>query len=288
MYLDLSFLKIWMEYWDCKVKNISTCRICLKSLISPLKLPCNNIVCQKHILNMKKADGHIINCPICKINHICDDMENCVSLSNSLDQIFGENKDKTLANIELLIKKLDLKDDEVTLTKNNLECFIYDHLKELQNQLDLEREELKLKIDIEHDFFTKKIGDLLGVLNESVKELQPNKFSRKNLIEMFRQISRDHQMNVSKNGQIEEFKASLEKETEKLDAKLKEYQDVKFQTTRLYFDSNFLSKANENILGSIRIKKMMEESLKLITLDHIYLNIWNAKTGKASITTILF
>ena len=270
-----------MEYWETKVKNIATCCICLNILNSPLKLPCLTLVCQVHIQEIQKVGGHVINCPCCKNTHNFDDLKKCDRLSNSLDQIFGEDKNKKLLKLESLIEELDLKGDEVSLAKNTLECYIYDYLKQIQNQIDLEREELKLKIDNEHDFFTNKIEELMGLLNESTSQVQLNEYNREYLYDLFRKISRDHKMNLSHNEQIDQFKIRFEKEMKEMDSKLIEFQNIKDQTSLLYFDNNFLSKADESILGAIKIKKiLLENSLNLITFDHIRLSIWDSKSGE--------
>jgi hypothetical protein len=270
-----------MEYWETKVKNLATCCICLKILNYPLKLPCLTLVCQVHIQEIQKVGGHVINCPSCKNTHNFDDLKKCDILSNSLDQIFGADKNKKLLKLESLIEELDLKGDEVSLAKNTLECYIYDHLKQIQNQIDLEREELKLKIDNEHNFFTNKIEELIGLLNESTSQVKLNECNREYLYDLFRKISRDHKLNINHNDQIDQFKIRFEKEMKEMDSKLIEFQNIKDQTSLLYFDNNFLSKADESILGSIKIKQiLLENSLNLITFDHTRLSIWDAKSGE--------
>ncbi len=271
-----------MEYLDAKVMKIATCSICFKILKSPLKLPCLNIVCQSHIQDILKSNGRRINCPICKSEHQMphEGLEKCLKLSNSLEQIYGEDKTASVSKLESLIEKLDLQDDQVTLAKNTLECFIYDHLKELQNQVDLEREELKLKIDNDHEFFTKKIEDLMQVLNDSAKKVEPHKYNRRDLVETFRKLSSDHQLNSISNDQINQFNSRVEKEMKALNSKLKEYEEIKAQTSFLYFDNNFLSKTNENLLGTLQIKnKPTGKTLNLITVDNINLNIWDVEKG---------
>jgi hypothetical protein len=271
-----------MEYLDAKVTKIATCSICFKILESPLKLPCLNIVCQSHIQDILSTNGRIINCPICKSEHQmpCDGLQKCLKLTNSLDQIYGEDKTASVSKLEGLIEKLDLQDDQVTLAKNALECFIYDHLKGLQNQVDLEREELKLKIENDHDFFTKKIEDLMQILNDSAKKVEPHKYNRGDLAETFNKLSSDHRLNSINHDQIDEFNSRIENEMQALNSKLKEYEEIKVQTSFLHFDNNFLSKTSGNLLGSLEIKKeAIGKTLNLITMDNINLNIWDVEKG---------
>lgn len=153
-----------------KVLKTIKCVECKNTLETPLILPCQHSICQKHVT--EKNSGDKLKCPKCGIEHeipangfiinepLCEIIEAKIG---SID--FGCVHKEAVDSCD----KLDriIQESEVLLT--NSYDYIYDEINKLKNQVNLKRDQLKLKIDEITEDLLKKLNDYQNQCNSSLK-----------------------------------------------------------------------------------------------------------------------
>ena len=265
--------------------SLGTCSFCAKNVKYPIKLPCQSIVCKIHIdILTKDNQKSKLNCPICNMNHKIpkEGFKTHHTLSNLVQQYKPNENESTkfFVKFERSMEWLSTLSEQVNLTKSKMEVFIYDKVKLLQNEIDLEREELKLKIDNEHNNLTNRLEAIHNFLNESLNAIHPLEDTRSSIEEINKKISKEKYSWKIDTRKIEEITMEIENETKKVIDKLKEYDEFRKSAKNICFDNYLLSQLAENLLGSLEMTSMQNEQIpNLITVDDTHLNILNPKTG---------
>ncbi len=136
-----------------KIKNFFDCDLCHELLVDPISIPCGNNVCKSHLDKLLKKiskEKSFFQCEICKEEHFIPKKGFKVDkrLQNGLEiqfntlkltPIFDECK-KVIKTARERVAKID------TLEKNS-EGYIYDYFEDIKRQVDIRREDLKMKID---------------------------------------------------------------------------------------------------------------------------------------------
>jgi len=146
-------LKRNMMFKIDQVKNLFDCEQCNQLLVEPVTLPCGYSVCKRHLdelLENTPKDMNKFDCQLCEEKHYIPE-----------NGFFVNKRIQNGLNIKLNSLKLNSVYDkckrEITDAKNNIqklenlqkypENYIFEYFEELKRQVDLRREELKLKLD---------------------------------------------------------------------------------------------------------------------------------------------
>ena len=136
-----------------KIKNFFDCDLCHELLVDPISIPCGNNVCKSHLDRLLKKiskEKSFFQCEICKEEHFIPKggfkvnkrLQNGLEIQFNtlkLTPIFDECK-KVIKTARERVAKIE------TLEKNS-ECYIYDYFEDIKRQVDIRREDLKMKID---------------------------------------------------------------------------------------------------------------------------------------------
>lgn len=143
-----------------KIKDALKCSICKNVLNTPVLLPCEHLICKKHLDDeIIVTEGRIL-CNECGQDHLKQEFPAIPALTKIIEAQIA-NMDlgplhKTAKDscdkLETVIKQCDqlLKDPEY---------FTHEEINELQRQLQLKCEELKKQIDDEFGKFYTKLED---------------------------------------------------------------------------------------------------------------------------------
>ena len=181
-----------------KVRSFFDCDQCHQLLANPVTIPCGNNICKNHLedfLTGQSKNESTFKCQVCDGEHsvpkegflINKRMQSGIDMqwnSLKLSPVYEECKRHILeANANL---------DKIETLEVNSESFIYDYFGEIKRQVDLRREDLKLKIDIYSDKIFKSIEctqlnciKLSNEANELTKEIEKSKAELNLLIGRF-------------------------------------------------------------------------------------------------------
>ena len=207
-----------------------TCGYCSKIYSNPFSLPCNDTICQEHLI-----EANTIKCATCGEEFTVKDNEfiRPIKVIKSLidkEMFLSENEKVLKKSIETSLNDFYNLYAEFMKFKSSLDLTCFNHFQEIRRKIDLQREELKQQIDkialsmIEQ---TKKFESKYAKsLKENVENIS-NLFARntlqieqKNLNETFRDptltldaIQKMHSLQLSKikdlQTQMDEVKSNL-------------------------------------------------------------------------------
>ena len=132
------------------LKSEMTCNICGRFLQDPVSCPCFCVFCQEHLHDDYSKNGSI-KCNTC--NKCFDILSNnfptnkliARTLENELHLTEEEKFLKSLAKD--ILKRLDALQNDFKVKQKDSEIFRHDHFLEIRRHIDIQREELKAKID---------------------------------------------------------------------------------------------------------------------------------------------
>ena len=157
-------LKRNMMFKIDQVKNLFDCEQCNQLLVEPVTLPCGYSVCKRHLDRLLKNTSKEINkfeCELCKENHYISRKGFSINkrIQNALDIKFNTLKLNPV--YEECKKKINDAKNNIEKIENlekDPENFILKYFEELKKQVDLRRENLKLKLDNCSDEIILSIG----------------------------------------------------------------------------------------------------------------------------------
>ena len=123
------------------------CRTCTRIYLDPIDLPCSNTICKSHFEDFNKS-----KCSFCLQHHKMS-LEIFIKSNQSLSEILQMNlhlseKEKQIKiEIEKLLETNKSLTEELKLNEAQSDALCYDHFAKIENSIDLQREELKKKID---------------------------------------------------------------------------------------------------------------------------------------------
>ena len=137
-------------------------------MAEPIELPCTNSICKSHMEEIKTDD-----CIFCNQRH--DIKSDQVKLSESLSQTLATNlhlteQEKRIKNeIEQLFAETNRLTEKLQNAEREADTFCYDHFANIMNAIDLQKEELKLKIDHIAESLINQVKDCKSKLEASLK-----------------------------------------------------------------------------------------------------------------------
>ena len=131
-------------------KSDLQCHLCSKILKEPVNLPCHCTICHGHLTDGSVKDG-IIKCESCNEMFAVKDIELVVNKYAKLildAEVHLSPEEKAMKReIEKLCNEFQLLYDQLQHEQAAFEVSSYNHFAEIKHQIDLQREELKDKID---------------------------------------------------------------------------------------------------------------------------------------------
>ena len=136
-----------------KIKNVFDCDSCHQVLVDPITIPCGNNVCKGHLDQIMKnvsREKSSFQCEFCKEEHfipksgfkVNKGLQNCLEIrlnTLKLTPIFEECK--------TVLKTAHEKVAKIEMLEKNSEGYIYEYFEDIKRQVDIRREDLKMKID---------------------------------------------------------------------------------------------------------------------------------------------
>ena len=161
-------------------KELLTCKVCNKYLKDPVALPCEEIaqsVCKEHVDQyIVEKDANSYDCQLCNQKHVIP--ENGFPLNEYAIGYFQMNLhlDEKSKEASELIDKLGSSLNELAVLNNDPDNYVFNHISEIINKIDLERERLIAQI---HE----KSDDMINKLKAFREECKANLHKLDELIE---------------------------------------------------------------------------------------------------------
>ena len=193
-------------------KSVLLCQICKKVLKDPVNLPCQCTICDAHL---KTAKDGLILCEVCGDEFVVKNIQCKVNkLSKKIldaeDHLSTEEKELG-QDIRALMFEFQRLYDQLSQEQNIFELKSHEHFAEIKRRIDIQREQLKDKIDViylamikqveQHETFYKqkleescriKMFDLSRekeILDEELRQMEIK-------IERVQQLKTDNEANV--------------------------------------------------------------------------------------------
>ena len=235
------------------LKSELICNICKLVLSKPITLPCSDVICGEHLRDDSVKNG-MIKCLKCEKDF--DVPRSGFSLNEratnilSNEQHLSEEEKAIKYAIQELIQKLEQLQDGVKLQQNAMEVTSFDHFTEIRRQIDIQREELKNKIDEISLQLIDQVNERENVYKSKLKEsisvvvdadiqkfshLLMREFREPNLlVANVKRLQLQHELNVKEfQASISEFD-SIGKEIKLLEfVSRQEFQEPEFGRLRL-------------------------------------------------------
>jgi hypothetical protein len=139
-----------------QVKALFDCCLCNQLLVDPVIIPCGNSICKKHLpdeLFIENSNNYekTFKCDICQIDHFVPREGIFINkhIQNALDIKLDTVKQNPV--YEKVINGAQQKLAEIKALDKDPANFIYQHFEDIKREVDLRRENLKLRIDTYSD-----------------------------------------------------------------------------------------------------------------------------------------
>ena len=125
------------------------CQICNNVLKDPVNLPCQCTICHAHL---KTAKDGLISCETCGEEFVVRNIECKVNklakkALDAEDHLSPEEKELKRVINKMLLEFQQLR-DQLNQEQNKFELKSHDHFAEIKNKIDIQREQLKDKIEV--------------------------------------------------------------------------------------------------------------------------------------------
>jgi hypothetical protein len=204
------------------VKADFTCLICSKILKSPFALPCGDTICEEHLKKSEVLRNNSIKCLSC--GEVFDVKNNQMIRQNKALQnliqkeLFLSDAEKSKKkSLEESIRNFSQLNEQLQESKNIFELQSHNHFQEIRRNIEMQREELKDKIDQ----IALKMIDELKLIEDTysirMREFKVEAFDlekeKKSLNETFRDvnilISSINQLQVKQDEAASRLKSNL-------------------------------------------------------------------------------
>jgi WD40 repeat protein len=242
-------------------KEKCKCLFCNKILANPVRLPCNILVCEDHTKNLV---NNIFKCKSCLENHkvpsngFIQDVDLKRKIDSDIHLTTSEREHKFSLN-SLFEKMFELFDD-FNLKFNEFEYFNHEHFAEIERQIEIRRERLKIKIDeISEEMLNKakekKCKFIEISKSNSINELK-ERIEREKIetLEQFRLLDFSIQAIQDIQIQQENNLKELQEKLDKFDEIKTEVKNVGFATIGDFDTVNF-GRFTENLNYLVRVNR---------------------------------
>lgn len=253
-----------------KVKSMLDCGLCNKLLVSPVALSCGSIVCKTHIDEMvKNKTEDTFDCVACQNDHLVPKEGFVVSkqIENLLNlQLYTLKAGPEYDECKKVIEEAKANYDKIETLQKNSECYIYEYFEDIKRQVDLRREDLKLKIDSKSDEIIRYIEkfrlDHIKV-SKKVNKITANIEKSKTELDLYITQFDTFEINDKK---FEKIKNSVADVNKNFDSIIKEYNDSLLGNEKYSFRFDKIS-VNQ-IFGNLQCEteEVKSYNLKLLLL----------------------
>lgn len=159
-----------------KVQSFLNCSICTERLEKPIFLPCGQIICNKHLDEMEEKSSQEnlpynsakkrIQCFFCSSEHY-EHFQVALSIQKMLEMNFDQIHSTKFKVCKSSVNELK---EELIISENVLndpENFIYEYFASIKNQVNVQREVGKERID----FYCEKVLEEITVAEDTCKEI---------------------------------------------------------------------------------------------------------------------
>ena len=136
-----------------KIKNFFDCDLCHQVLVNPISFPCGSNVCKDHLDKLMKnvsKEKSFFQCEICQEEHFIpkSGFKANKMVQNGLEIQFNTLKLTPIFDeCKTVLKTAHERVAEIETLEKNSEGYIYEYYEEIKRQVDIRREDLKVKID---------------------------------------------------------------------------------------------------------------------------------------------
>ena len=225
------------------LKTEMICNICKLILKDPVSLPCSSAICSGHLSEPS------IRCLECEKEFEVPQNgfpPNKMASNILAKELCLSDEEKTIkTSIQKLIQQLEHLPEELKREKSDLERISFDHFSELRRQIDVQREELKNKIDEialkmidrvnqKEKAYNKKIEE--SFLNspridiEQSKHILANEFRKPNLL-----VEKVKQMQNEQQQKVNEFQRRIKE----ISSLCGEIESLVFESSQSFQDESF-------------------------------------------------
>ena len=214
-----------------QIKNLFDCEQCYQLLVDPVTLSCGNSVCKRHLEDLFGASPEESNTFLCKL---CGDKhsipENGFAINKRIQNALSIEFNTLKLNPVYEECKKEINEAKNNLQKidnleNDPENHIFEYFEEIKRQVDIRREELKLKLDNYSDEILQSIEsakeNCVKLSQESKRLSREIRNSKKELTEL---IDRFDTFEIDEK-KFEEIRQSLTVLNRGLTRTLREYKD---------------------------------------------------------------
>ena len=142
-----------MSYKIDQVKNLFDCEQCNQLLVDPITLPCGYSVCKRHLdellVNAPK-EMNKFECELCEKKHFFPEDGFAINrrIQNGLDIKLNSLKlNSVYEECKKKINEAKYQIQKIEILEKDPENYVFEYFEELKRQVDLRREELKLRLD---------------------------------------------------------------------------------------------------------------------------------------------
>ena len=254
-----------MDHKLITIRNLVTCEQCDYFLDIPIRLPCQAVICNKHVNELKEQNNsNRMKCQQC----------------NSFHEIPEEGFKVDKKFNDIILKKEHLSDDEKQLAKNieikveklyeSFKCLedksqlllkIHEKKNKIRNAIDLEVEQLKKRIDDIRDKFFKEIENFQNKCNDVIENVEMNEMETRIKDESNKWQTEKNSIEITKKTKFESNLDLLLKQIEKY---LKDMKNIEDSLKNITYNSNEINLnifyKSDQFLGDLKIPNIVFQS----------------------------
>ena len=260
-------------------KDQLVCQICKKILAEPIDLPCHCTICHAHLSDDSVTKDGILKCVPCEKEFVARNVE--INVNKYAQMILDTNfylseQDCMLSqNIHDLLEQFEELFGQFKQKQNEFELDSHDRFAEIKRQIDIRREELKVKIDEIALALIKQTEENESLFREKLYEIAQTKEigverEREILKEEFRHVEVDFE-------RLNQLKSSHSAACQDLQSKLDELAFMAAQMEKCSYESkkDTFSVDSFGALSLKDLKRYLVSSSRDKTIK-----IWDFETNK--------
>jgi len=255
-----------------KVKTLFDCSLCNELLVDPVTIPCGYSICKKHLPDVvlvqdSNNSDKSFKCDICKVEHFFPKEGIVINrhIQNALDIKFSNLRlNPVYEECKKVIIEAQSNLAQVEVLDKDPEGFIYEYFEDIKRNVDLRREELKLKIDNSSDDIIKLIEktkascvELSKTVDKLTAEIKKLKKELNLLIERFDTFDIDDKSDIMNSVII--FNKRLTRIVGIHKSSLTGNEDYSFEFDEIQIDDIFgCFKATEKVILKLLLVKIFD------------------------------
>lgn len=243
------------------LRKLVTCKKCMNFLDSPIRLPCNKVICSRHVEELKETcNSNKIKCEFC--NSLHEIPENGFTVDEELNEILLNNEHLTDEEKKCdheIQTKIERYYKNLEYLKNNSN--VNDKIAALKKNIDSEVDKLKYRIDNIRDILFKDIEtESIKIIEEVDLNDMKNKINETTLIWQKEKNSKEIEVKKS-------FETNLNLVIKQIEEKKSSILYLENSLEKLNISSNDIFYKSDKFLGDLIIQK---GKFKKFVLHYLY------------------